>query len=101
MPLVRDAHNATQMKAIRDADAKVKQKEIADRVPEAMVKKHLCDFKIERYTTTDLVGMFEITQTIFKDGKQIMVKKVIEGVYFEEAVKAIEKAMHWRAFNMK
>lgn len=101
MPQVRDAHSAQQQKTIREENAKLVEQQMKEFVPEGLVKNHLCDIRIDKYETTDLRGMLEVTMHVFKGGKKIQTKCVIKGVFYHEMMDALDKAIHWRIYNMK
>lgn len=92
-----------EMEVIRAADSLLRQKAIAEFVPEKNESKPVAHFEISRYTQGQFMGLFIVSQ-IFndQDGKTLKkpIKKVIaEGVDIVVAMSSLETALRRRVFR--
>lgn len=93
-----------EMSTIREADAKLREEERRNFVPEKNSHKPVAYFEISRYTTGDFRGLFLVTQMLTEDASGNPLKKPIrkviaEGVDMVVCMSSIETETRRRVFR--
>lgn len=96
--------SAVEMDRIRAADAKLREKQIKEFVPEKNLKRPVAYFQIERYTAGSFRGLFAVSQVIPEDAngrplKRPLVKTVADGVDVHVAMSSLETALRKKVFR--
>lgn len=93
-----------EMEHIREADAKLREKQLREFVPERNISKALAYFEIGRYTSGNFRGLFTVHQMITEDAlgkplKKPIRKTVADGVDMVVAITSLENAIRRRVYK--
>lgn len=101
---MRQSKSVEEMERIREANSKLREKEIKNFVPEKNTSKPVAYFEISRYTTGNFTGLFLVAHILTEDahGKTLEnpIRKVIaEGVDMVVAMSSLETALRRKVFK--